>query len=182
MTRQGVAAIRRAAPPAPGSPRLPLVTAGSGAPADRAAFQGDAPSLEAGSISVDPDGVAGRPEPAPPTSLLSTAPLPGEIVASSPHPLDSRGQKPRRMATGAVVGPRDSGQQRSITVPHGQSNPQFVSHNRPSWSRRSVYGMQGVRGSNPLSSTRHNASAGLPLRAVCQQIVSRSLDVTVLAL
>ena len=165
------------AAPAPGSPRL---TPGHGRErclADRAAFQGDAPSLEAGSISVDPDGVAGRPEPAPPTSLLSTAPLPGEIVASSPHPLDSRGQKPRRMATGAVVGPRDSGQQRSITVPHGQSNSQFGSHNRPSWSRRSVYGMQGVRGSNPLSSTRHNASAGLPLRAVCQQIVSRSRHV-----
>jgi len=27
-------------------------------------------------------------------------------------------------------------------------------------------GMQGVRGSNPLSSTRHNASAGHPLRAI----------------
>ena len=37
-----------------------------------------------------------------------------------------------------------------------------------------IYGMQGVRGSNPLSSTRHNASADLPLRAACQQIVSRS--------
>jgi hypothetical protein len=37
----------------------------------------------------------------------------------------------------------------------------------------SLDGMQGVRGSNPLSSTRHNASAALPLRAVCQQIVSR---------
>jgi hypothetical protein len=42
----------------------------------------------------------------------------------------------------------------------------------------SINGMQGVRGSNPLSSTRHNASAGHPRRAVCQQIVSRSLDVT----
>jgi hypothetical protein len=42
--------------------------------------------------------------------------------------------------------------------------------------------MQGVRGSNPLSSTRHNASAALPLRAVCQQIVSRSLNVTPISL
>jgi hypothetical protein len=42
--------------------------------------------------------------------------------------------------------------------------------------------MQGVTGSNPLSSTRHNASAGLPLRAVCQQIVSRSLGVTAVRL
>jgi hypothetical protein len=42
--------------------------------------------------------------------------------------------------------------------------------------------MQGVRGSNPLSSTRHNASAALPLRAVCQQIVSRSLLLTAITL
>jgi hypothetical protein len=33
-------------------------------------------------------------------------------------------------------------------------------------------GMQGVRGSNPLSSTRHNPSPAHPLRAVCQQITS----------
>ena len=45
-----------------------------------------------------------------------------------------------------------------------------------------INGMQGVRGSNPLSSTRHNASAALPLRAVCQQIVSRSLGVTSITL
>jgi hypothetical protein len=32
----------------------------------------------------------------------------------------------------------------------------------------SLDGMQGVRGSNPLSSTRHSASAALPRRAVCQ--------------
>jgi hypothetical protein len=46
----------------------------------------------------------------------------------------------------------------------------------------SINGMQGVRGSPPLSSSRHNASAALPLRAVCQQIVGRSLYVTVIAL
>ena len=46
----------------------------------------------------------------------------------------------------------------------------------------SINGMQGVRGSNPLSSTRHNASAGPPLRAICQQIVSRSLHVAARAL
>jgi hypothetical protein len=51
-----------------------LVTAGSGALADRAAFQGDDPSVEAGPVGVDPDGVAavaGRPEPVPAVSLLS---------------------------------------------------------------------------------------------------------------
>jgi hypothetical protein len=45
-----------------------------------------------------------------------------------------------------------------------------------------INGMQGVRGSNPLSSTRHNASAALPLRAVCQQIVSRSRHVAAITL
>jgi hypothetical protein len=34
----------------------------------------------------------------------------------------------------------------------------------------SLDGMQGVRGSNPLSSTRHNASAVHPHRAACQRI------------
>jgi hypothetical protein len=42
----------------------------------------------------------------------------------------------------------------------------------------SINGMQGVRGSNPLSSTRHNASTALPLGVVCQEIVSKSLVVT----
>jgi hypothetical protein len=37
---------------------------------------------------------------------------------------------------------------------------------------------KGSGGSNPLNSTRHNASAGLPLRAISQQIVSRSRFVT----
>jgi hypothetical protein len=35
--------------------------------------------------------------------------------------------------------------------------------------------MQGVRGSNPLSSTRHNTTAGHPLRAVCQRFARVSL-------
>jgi hypothetical protein len=52
---------------------------------------------------------------------------------------------------------------------------------RSRW-RGSLDGMQGVRGSNPLSSTRHNASAARPLRVVCQQIVSRSLHVTSVSL
>jgi hypothetical protein len=41
-----------------------------------------------------------------------------------------------------------------------------------------IDGMQGVRGSNPLSSTRHNATPSRPLRAVCQQLVSRSRGVS----
>jgi hypothetical protein len=43
-----------------------------------------------------------------------------------------------------------------------------------SW-RGSLDGMQGVRGSNPLSSTRHNASVALPLRAACQRFARVSL-------
>ena len=57
-----------------------LVTAGSGALADRAAFQGDDPAVEAGPVGVDPDGVAavaGRPEPVPPRRpCCRTAPWP----------------------------------------------------------------------------------------------------------
>jgi hypothetical protein len=37
----------------------------------------------------------------------------------------------------------------------------------------SLDGMQGVRGSNPLSSTRHNASSTPALSAVCQQFASK---------
>jgi hypothetical protein len=33
-------------------------------------------------------------------------------------------------------------------------------------------GMQGVRGSNPLSSTRHNASSTPALSAICQGLLS----------
>ena len=32
-----------------------------------------------------------------------------------------------------------------------------------------LHGMQGVRGSNPLSSTRHNASSPSALSAICQR-------------
>jgi len=46
----------------------------------------------------------------------------------------------------------------------------------------SINGMQGIRGSNPLSSTRHNASPGHLLRAFCQQIVSRSRCVAAIPL
>jgi hypothetical protein len=38
---------------------------------------------------------------------------------------------------------------------------------------------EGVTGSNPVAPTRHNVSKGPPLSAACQQIVSRSLLVTV---
>ena len=37
---------------------------------------------------------------------------------------------------------------------------------------------EGVTGSNPVAPTRHNASTDPPVSAVCQQIVSRSLNVT----
>jgi hypothetical protein len=34
-------------------------------------------------------------------------------------------------------------------------------------------GMQGVRGSNPLSSTRHNATSTLALSVVCQRFARK---------
>jgi hypothetical protein len=36
-----------------------------------------------------------------------------------------------------------------------------------------VYGMQGVRGSNPLSSTRHNATSTPALSAICQRFARK---------
>jgi hypothetical protein len=41
-----------------------------------------------------------------------------------------------------------------------------------------AHGMQEARGSNPLSSTSHNASTTPALAGVCQQLVSRSLAVS----
>jgi hypothetical protein len=37
----------------------------------------------------------------------------------------------------------------------------------------SLDGMQGVRGSNPLSSTRHNASPATALSAICQRFARK---------
>ena len=55
-----------------------------------------------------------------------------------------------------------------LSCAHGGIKPHVQVHmNYPS-----INGMQGVRGSNPLSYTRHNASAGFPFRAVYQQITS----------
>ena len=159
MTRQGVAAIRRAAPPAPGSTRLSLVTAGSGAPADRAAFQGDAPSLEAGSISVDPDGVAGRPEPAPPTSLLSTAPLPGEIVSTSP----SVGFAEARSQGGSPPGPSWG---RETAVNNGQSRCPADNHN---CSFTAVFGRGGAAGPY-MACKRSHCDFALPLPGIVRPL------------
>ena len=41
----------------------------------------------------------------------------------------------------------------------------------PWWG--SLDGMQGVRGSNPLSSTRHNASSPSALSAICQRFARK---------
>jgi hypothetical protein len=103
-----------------------LVTARGAALADRAAFQGDDPSIQAGPVGVDADGVAavaGRPEPVPSVvfALYCTLAMAGSYRPAS-QPLDTRRPEAKRIAAGAPMGPRDSGQQRSITVPHGQSN------------------------------------------------------------
>jgi hypothetical protein len=56
-----------------------------------------------------------------------TAPWPWRDRIFRPSTVRFTEAKPRRIAAGTVVGPRDSGQQRSITVPHGQPNLKFVS-------------------------------------------------------
>ena len=74
------------------------------------------------------------------TTWGSSGPRLGEV--STPIPasrswgsatgeLGAKGLGGGRIVAGAVVGPRHHGQQRSITVPHGQPNPQLVSCNRP---------------------------------------------------
>jgi hypothetical protein len=79
--------------------------------------------------------------------------------------------------------PRDNdGHQRSTAVYPNFGHDQRKRRDQHRLSAQSLDGMQGVRGSNPLSSTRHNASPGLPLKAVCQQIVSGSRNVRALTL
>jgi hypothetical protein len=75
-------------------------------------------------------------------------------------------------APGAYLGhgPGDSkGQQRyrAVTRDLALTSANAREQQRP-WAH-AVYGMQGVRGSNPLSSTRHNASPTFALSAVCQR-------------
>jgi hypothetical protein len=73
------------------------------------------------------------------TTVTSSPPLPAATRPSlcrltqedgplAPH---GRGHHSRGQGVGAVMGPPDSGQQRSITVPHGQLNLQLLSRNRP---------------------------------------------------
>ncbi len=67
------------------------------------------------------------------------------------------------------------GQQGTTAVPSGQlcSRPdQRRRFGAAAYARACRYGMQGVRGSNPLSSTRHNASPIPALSVICQQSAS----------
>jgi hypothetical protein len=76
----------------------------------------------------------------------------------------------------AVLGPRPSGQQRSAKVPNGHSNPQLDSHIGWNGGHCAVYGMQEVRGSNPLGFTQVRGPirpALRPTRWLMQQICSK---------
>jgi hypothetical protein len=90
MPHQRVAAIREQLLQRPAHRVCPL-TAGSGALADPAASQANNPSVKAGPLSVDPDGlaaVARRPEFVLRVVLALVLHLrQGEIVTSSPPPL-----------------------------------------------------------------------------------------------
>ena len=93
---------------------------------------------------------------------LVTQRAPGACLGHEPG--DNKGQQRYRASSSDLT----------LTSGNAQEQQRLWGH--------AVYGMQGVRGSNPLSSTRHNASAGLPLRAICQQIVSRSPGVSAITL
>src|SRR5215216_4902528 len=63
-----------------------------------------------------------------------------------------------------------SGNQRTLTVNRRESMS-WAHAPDLGWGRRpKLHGMQGLRGSNPLSSTRHNASAALPLRVIARDL------------
>ena len=105
----------------------------------------------------------------------------GTGLTLQPRGSQSRHERP----VGAHLGhaPTDSsGQPRSTTDPSACRFTCADAVDQHPARNHTVYGMQGVRGSNPLSSTRHNASTALPLRVVCQQIVSRSRHVAVMSL
>jgi hypothetical protein len=113
-----------------------LVTVGSGALADRAAFQGDDPAVEAGPVGVDADGVAavaGRLEPVPAVVLCSrTAPWPWRDRIVRPSTV---GFAEARSQGGSPLGRRGAATQRSRMVNHGVQGTtkthQLVSCNRP---------------------------------------------------
>ena len=109
-----------------------LITVGSGALADCGAVERDHPPVEAGLVGIDPDGVATmacRPELVP-RVILALVLHHGGIV-SLRRDRFLRGDERDGDPPGAVLGPRDSGQQRSITVPGGQPESQLDSRNRP---------------------------------------------------
>jgi hypothetical protein len=71
----------------------------------------------------------------------------------------------------ALVGSR--GQPRSPRDPPTWPLTCVNADDLDSAGRHAVYGMQGVRGSNPLSSTRHNASSISALSAICQRFARK---------
>ena len=60
--------------------------------------------------------------------------------------------------------------QGTTTVISGQQRSILIGGDQHRLSAQSLDGMQGVRGSNPLSSTRHNASSPSALGAVARDL------------
>jgi hypothetical protein len=113
-----------------------LITAGRGALADRAALQGDAPSVEAGPIGVDPDGraaVAAVQNLCPPSSFaLVPHHRHGEIVSFQPITARFMEDKsPGRTATGPSWGRETAVNNGQPRCPTDNQPPQLVSRDRP---------------------------------------------------
>jgi hypothetical protein len=88
----------------------------------------------------------------------------------------SRIRMPSSTAPGAWLGhePGDTkGQQRSQADSRDLAITSANDLEQQRSRRHAVYGMQGVRGSNPLSSTRHNASSPSALSTVCQRFARK---------
>jgi hypothetical protein len=118
-----------------------LITAGRGALADRAAFQRDDPSVEAGPIGVDPgwpSGGGGRPEPVP-SVVLCSGTAPSSWRDRSFQPITARSMQAKSQG-GPPPGPSWG---RETAVNNGQ--PRCPTDNQPP-SLSAVIGRDGAAG------------------------------------
>jgi hypothetical protein len=89
----------------------------------------------------------------------------------------------RRVGHATALGPSWGRESGSTAVNHGAQRATTTAARQPHppWLRPSaVHGMQEARGSNPLSSTSHNASSTSALGAACQRFARGSRGVRAL--
>jgi hypothetical protein len=114
---------------------------------------------------------SGRSEPSRTCAPVVLALVPhlrhGEIISSSPPPLDPWRPETKSGRLGAVLGPRDSGQQRSTTVPHRQPTP----------SSSAIIGGEGAAGPYmACKESRHGSALPCPAADRCLVAEDRSAE------